>query len=76
MKNGIFIQDLQYPAFSLKRIKGKYIGVSSFYGDPLLSIPDPECQKIYDEATWKRLDDEYNRRCHYQFFSDFPKIPY
>ena len=60
MKNGIFIQDLQYPAFSLKRIKGKYIGVSSFYGDPLLSIPDPECQKIYDEATWKRLDDEYS----------------
>lgn len=60
MKNGIFIQDLQYPAFSLKRIKGKYIGVSSFYGDPLLSIPDPECKKIYDEATWKRLDDEYS----------------
>ena len=54
-KNGVIIQNLGSPAFSLKKIKGKYLGVSSFYDEPLLMIPDPECQKLNDEATWKSL---------------------
>ena len=60
MKNGILIQDLQYPAFTLKRIKGKYLGVSSFYAEPLLTIKDPECQKLNDEATKIRFSDGYS----------------
>ena len=60
MKNGILIQDLQYPAFSLKRIKGKYLGVSSFYAEPLLTLQDPECQKLNDEATKKMFSDGYS----------------
>ena len=60
MKNGILIQDLQYPAFSLKRIKGKYLGVSSFYAEPLLTIRDLECQKLNDEATKIRFSDGYS----------------
>ena len=57
MKNGILIQDLQYPAFSLKKIKGKYLGVSAFYAEPLLTLQDPECQKLNDEATKKVFSD-------------------
>ena len=60
MKNGVIIQNFGSPAFSLKKIKGKYLGVSSFHTDPLLMIFDPECQKLQNEATWKRLDDEYS----------------
>lgn len=60
MKNGVIIQSLSSPAFTLKRIKGKYLGVSSYHTDPLLMIPDSECQKLHNEVTWKRLNNEYS----------------
>ena len=65
MKNGVLIQDLRVPAFSLSKINGKYLGVSSFYAEPLLTVKDPECERLHSEATKKMFS---NGDCTYLEF--------
>ena len=57
--NGVIIQDCSSPAFGLPNFSGKYLGVNSFWTDPLAEIKDPKCKELSDRLFHKFQDDYY-----------------
>lgn len=58
-KNGVIIQDSSAPAFGLTKFYGKYLGVNSFYTDPLAKIKNQECVELSDKIFHKFQDGYY-----------------
>ena len=70
-KNGVIIQDLKSPAFSLPKFKGTYKGINSFWTNPLGEIHDRGCKKLYDESIHKETKDGC---CEYLEFISNPDL--
>lgn len=58
-KNGVIIQDLSATAFGLPKFSGKYLGVNSFWTDPLAEIKDLRCKELSDRLFHKYQDGYY-----------------
>lgn len=54
IKNGVVVQDISAPAFSLSNFNGKYLGINSFWTNPLAQINDVYCKKISEEVFHKK----------------------
>lgn len=57
IKNGVIVQDLSSPAFSLKKYKGKYLGINSFWANPLSYVNEEQCKKLSEEVFHKKNSD-------------------
>lgn len=57
--NGVIIQDCSAPAFGLPKLSSKYLGVNSFWTDPLSEIKDPKCKELSDRVFHKYQDGYY-----------------
>lgn len=59
VKNGVIIQDLSKSAFNLPKFNHRYLGVNSFWTDPLAKINDAECKSLSEKTYQKQCDDGY-----------------
>lgn len=59
VKNGVIIQDLSKSAFNLPKFNHRYLGVNSFWTDPLAKINDSECKSLSEKTYQKQCDDGY-----------------
>lgn len=57
--NGVIVQSCSAPAFGLSKFCGKYLGVNSFWTDPLSEIKEPECKELSDRLFHKYQDGYY-----------------
>ena len=58
-KNGVIIQDRSNPAFKLPQFNGEYLGVNSFWTDPLSEVKDLKCKELSDKIFHKYQDGYY-----------------
>ena len=58
-RNGVIIQDCSAPSFKLTKFNGKYLGVNSFFTDPLSEIKEPECKELSERIFHKYEDGLY-----------------
>lgn len=57
-KNGVIIQDLSAPAFNLSKLGFNYLGVNSFWTDPLAEIDEAICKEL-SEKLFHKIENGY-----------------